>query len=91
MLIELKDIDVSKIADAIFLITGLSLNEKITEDRYSLSLGIKKPIEIGYDKKRKILTEENMSFSAHVKMLETLSQFMQDYFEFNIWLYEELN
>jgi len=84
-----KGIDVSKIKQAIELLTGLSPKEVITEDRYCLSLGDKRPLEVGYDKRRKVLTEANMSFSAHLKMLSELSIMMREEVDFLVWVSEQ--
>lgn len=84
-----KGIDVNKIKQAIELLTGLTPKETITEDRYCLSLGCKRPLEVGYDKRRKVLTEENMSFSAHLKMLSELSIMMREEANFLVWLSEQ--
>lgn len=83
-------IKVDKIASAIKLITGLVPIETITEERYVLSLGEVDPIEVGYDKKRKLLSEDSMSFSAHVTLLEHLAKFMKDEAHFLIWRTSEL-
>jgi len=79
--------DVSKISDSIELITGIKPTETITEEKYVLKLGSIDPLVIGYDKKRKLLTEENMSRCAHIKMLEELSQMMKEEAEFLIWVH----
>lgn len=85
----IKNIDVNKIKNAIELLTGIEPKEIITEDRYCLSLGDKSPLEIGYNKKRKELTEERMSFSAHLKMLSELSLMMREEAEFLIWISQQ--
>lgn len=86
MIEEVKPIEVNKIAQAIELLTGIYPKEVITDNRYCLSLGDNRPLEIGYDKSRKILTEENMSFSAHLKMLSEISLMMRDNIEFMVWI-----
>ncbi len=85
-------IDLNKIKKAIYVLTGLSVVEDVTDTRFALKLGSFKPLEIGYDKRRNILTEESMRFSCHLAMLRELSLFMiNDESMFTAWLCHESN
>jgi hypothetical protein len=83
-----KQIDVNNIIEAIKVITGLTPVEEISNDRYCLKLGTKNPLEIGYDKNRKLIPEDKMKYSALIKMLEIISNMMQSESEFIDWLDE---
>lgn len=78
----IKEEDVEK---CINILTGLIPTEEITEDMYCLKLGAKNPLEIGYDKKRKLLSEETMKYSALIRMLEEICKMMKDEAEFILW------
>ncbi len=78
-----------QILKAITHLTGLTPIEKVTEDRYCLKLGNKNPLEIGYDKSRRLFIVENMRYSALVKMLNVLTEMMKDYNSFIDWIKEE--
>jgi len=78
----IKEEDVEK---CINILTKLTPIEDITEDRYCLRLGNKNPLEIGYDKKRKLLSESTMKYSALIRMLEEVCKMMKDDEEFILW------
>jgi len=69
--------NIVKIILAIENITGFIPEEIVSPDRYCLKLGKKEPLEIGYDKKRRLLSENTMRYSAHVKMLSVVCDMMK--------------
>ena len=73
------------IEKCIFILTGLTPIEEVTGDRYVLKLGTKHPLEIGYNKQRKLLTEEIMRYSALIAMLEQICIMMKEQSLFIMW------
>lgn len=87
-----QDIEyIDSLKGAIYQLTGLYPVENITDERYCLSLGTKHPLEIGYDKNRKVLTERNMSFSAHLEMVSQLVNMAKNWEAFVDWIYDEFD
>jgi hypothetical protein len=78
----MKEINTDKVIDAIKLLTGLTPVEEITPARYAFKLGSVTPIELVYDKNKRVLSEDKMKYSASIKMIEVIGQMMQngDYF-----------
>lgn len=74
---------------AIFILTGLKPVEEITDEVFLLSLGTKKPLEIGYNKNRHKLPIETMQYSSRVAMLRTIAEMMEDEVYFITWLKNE--
>lgn len=87
----MKTMTESKISTIIEMLTGLTPVIIDSEDRYLVSLGIMNPLEIGYDKSRKLLSEDVMRRSALLTMLRTLCEMMQDEDSFAEWLRETSN
>ena len=83
---DITKINVNDIEKCINILTKLTPVEEITEDRYLLRLGNKYPIEIGYDKQRKILSEDVMRYSALIKLLSQICEMMKDEANFMIWI-----
>lgn len=79
---SIKEEDIEK---CIFILTGAKPIEAITNNKYALILGNKNPLEIGYDKNRKLLTEERMKYSALIAMLENICHMMKNEAEFIVW------
>lgn len=77
-----------RVIDAIKSLTGLEPWEVVSNDRYSLNLGRNNPLEIGYDKNRKLLSEDTMRRSALLTMLKTLAEMATDDVSFSLWLFE---
>lgn len=80
-----ESINESDVEKCIVILTKLTPIEEITEDRYLLKLGTKNPLEIGYDKKRRLLSEEIMKYSALIRMLEEVCKMMKNDAEFIVW------
>jgi len=76
------------ISTIIKMLTGLTPVIIDTEDRYLVSLGIMNPLEVGYNKNRKILPESVMRRSALLTMLKTLCEMMEDEGSFIQWIAE---
>jgi hypothetical protein len=77
-----------RLKDAIKSLTGLDPWERVSDDRYTLILGHLKPLEIGYDKNRKLLSEDAMRKGALITMLKTLAEMAMDEVSFSGWLFE---
>jgi hypothetical protein len=84
----MKNIDETKLEEAVQLMTGLSCIEVNTSDRYSLKLGTKNPLEVGYDKHRKLLKGDVMRKSALITIIKTLGEMMRDEMQFISWVNE---
>lgn len=80
-----ETINEKDIENCINILTKLNPTEEVTPDRYCLKLGTKNPLEIGYDKNRKLLSEETMRYSSLIRMLEEVCRMMKDEAEFIVW------
>ncbi len=70
-------INTKDIAECIEVLTTIKPEETITPDRYELRLGRKDPLEMGYDKSRRLAPEEQLSRSAHIRMLQEVCEMMK--------------
>ena len=87
---KIKDTE-TKIEQCIELLTGMVCTETITDNRYTLKLGTGDPLEVGYNKKRRVLVGKALSattmrYSAKLKMLQMICEWMMDNIdEFSNW------
>ncbi len=79
--------NINSMVNAIKILTGLNPAEKITKDKYVLTLGIWNQTKVGYDKNRKSLTVDAMRYSALVAMLRVVSNMMKNELGFVEWLH----